>query len=777
MTTLLWLSALWLGENLTFELVLKNVYILMIWPALFLLADDFDYLPVIFSAYILFLVSIVAESFNFQTLPTRVNVSYMWFSISFVFVLTLNHALNKNRPWTHFSVSAGCQLLFILIPLFYLGYALLFDSSVGSDTLYALFQTNSNEARAFVADYFSLKPFALIVLVGMSVALPAFSLLRKNNRHIKVRLTLAGLLIFTGLAFMSRDDLRMFNHTKNAAINYFSELNQFKRMQQQVALSTQDYKAHKAEKGEQYVVIIGESLNKNHMGIYGYHRNTTPRLKHLRDQGELLIFKQAYASHTHTMPVLSQALTEANHKNRKKYFESASIVNLMNQANFQSHWITNQQLFGQWDNLVSIIAHQSDNLVALNKALDSQTTTQYFDEVAIEPLSTIIKEDLSRNRVVFVHLMGNHGRYCSRYPPSFGAFHDKLTHGEFGQIANSGNDEIINCYDNSVLYNDYVVSELIERIKGLGSVSALLYFSDHADDVFNNLGHNSSNFTYEMTHIPLVVWLSDRYKERYSQRSSFLSSHMESLFPSDYMFDTLLGLTGVESTVESKANDLTSAEYAISPERAVFFDGTKRYSDKGNAQFHQHNNILKLKKSSSILRFIPHRVNTLGKLNQILAEGYRGFEVDVFFQDDERGGYFEIGHDPGNMTRVHLFDFLQICQGNPLGKIWLDIKNLNQHNQPAVLERLNLLHEAYGLKDIALVESPIEGNNLKLITQAGWNTSYYLPVHKIKDLLAAQKLSELSDLTEKIIVNMERNSVTSISFEHSVYFFVKKRLE
>src|SRR5690606_38893701 len=206
-------------------------------------------------------------------------------------------------------------------------------------------------------------------------------------------------------------------------------------------------------------------LNKNHMSLYGYHRTTTPELDALYNQKQILRFDNIYSNHTHTMPVLSLALTEAAQDNQKNYYESISIIEILNSANFETFWLTNQYLLGAWDNLVSAVAAESDKIYSINSSIGRSTRTQRHDGDLLPIFERVIAQKNKKNRAIFVHLMGNHGSYCLRYPDTFKKFTGELSDAELGKQINKKHSNSINCYDNSVLYNDFMVSSLIKTLQ------------------------------------------------------------------------------------------------------------------------------------------------------------------------------------------------------------------------------------------------------------------------------------------------------------------------
>ena len=103
------------------------------------------------------------------------------------------------------------------------------------------------------------------------------------------------------------------------------------------------------------VVVIGESASSKHLGLYGYKRDTTPRLDFLSDS--LIIYKNVISSHVFTSGSIFDILTLSNYENPK---ESSSLIGFVKNAGFEVSWLSNQRPVGFHDNLVSRLASEAD---------------------------------------------------------------------------------------------------------------------------------------------------------------------------------------------------------------------------------------------------------------------------------------------------------------------------------------------------------------------------------------------------------------------------------
>lgn len=749
-----------------------------IWCTLFVYLYNKKYTYLLINSYLIFLLFLFADRLSFHITSSLTQLTYLTVSIFSLFVFILIHqSLRSVKPRLASILSYVVTFACYVIPLFYIVYAINFGAPVSRDVFYAILQSNVNESLEFVRDYFSLSWILLFFLVNIAVL---YLLLRQEKaKAVLIEKSLLSflVLVLAVFVFASRDQIRLYSFAKNTIVEYEEELAKFRQAQSRLSNDRPTFDALKDEQGETYIFVIGESLNKENMSLYGYPRNTSPLLSELHKNEGLLVSDNAYSVHTHTMRVLSQALTESDQFNNKDYYDSLSIINILDQADVETFWITNQQLLGEWDNLVSVIAQQADHLFTFNKSIGRRTETQEFDGAMIDKIKGLLAVKSKRNRVLFVHLMGSHGDYCNRFPEKYRQFSGELNIANFGNMKLSENTLAkLNCYDSSVLYNDFVISSLISLLEEKVDVSGLLYFSDHADDVIADLGHNSGNFSFEMTQIPLLFWLSDSYKTKYADKVFSLRENLSSLFSNDRIYDTFIGLLNIQTDKYKAFNDLTSSSYYMKEDLAKTLLGEISYLSDSNYRFQQKKNILKLQQSNEFNRIIPHRVNSVGKLKDIWSDGFRGYELDVRFGDHGQNNFI-IGHDLGNKNGTSFEKFLDLQNPFAIEKIWVDFKNLTESNAENALTTLNQLDEKFELKDKLIIESKATGSFFSAFEKDGWHISYYLPTKKIIELQEENNVAELQKYAQDIVSQSRTQRLSAVSFDYRLYPFVKKHLE
>lgn len=472
-------------------------------------------------------------------------------------------------------------------PLVYILHYQVVGGAVDKDSFIAVFQTTSDEAVEYVASFSSVMSVLTVIsffglicwIIGLDFA--------KVRLAVRFRVVTSLVLPSLFILYVVPSEKSLFNSPLIAFDKYKSEIEvASKRFEEYSRIERNtSFNVTKSERGEVYVVVVGESLNKHHMSLYGYSADTTPALSKLNQEDELYFFRNSYSNYPGTMAALSHALSSANQRNNVNFSESIGVLSVFNNADFDTYWIGNQPLSNSYDMILGFIAKAAQHVeLTFDVKFHGMSHKNQKPDGVLLPLfeKVIANRDLTRNQVIFVHLMGNHTNYCERYPKEFERYKISLSKKIWMQIFNGGTGHSIECYDNSVLYNDYVVSSLIEILKsGIGGESAggLMYFADHADDVDRGVGHSTSNFSFDMVESPAMVWLSDGYKNKYPELLDNLRSNIDSYYSNDFVFDTVIGMAGLEMNDDHycASCDAFNKSYSLPLESAMTRHGEVLY--------------------------------------------------------------------------------------------------------------------------------------------------------------------------------------------------------
>jgi len=243
---------------------------------------------------------------------------------------------------------------------------------------------------------------------------------------------------------------------------------------------------------DKIVIIIGESVNKHHMQIYGYNKETTPFLKKLENDKHFYKFDVISGANS-TRIAVPLLLTDANVSNFWYGFEhSQSIITDYKKNGFNTFWISSQEQHGINNTSISNIANEADKQVFFNA---EYTATAKKD---IEIVKYLKKNNLnhSQKELFILHLIGSHYEYSDRYDSEHILFKNAV--------------KIEEKYDNTIFYTDYVIKEIYKYFMKQKKSLLLVYISDHGEVVSElKYGHGFYPGTHKDEYeIPFIVYSS-----------------------------------------------------------------------------------------------------------------------------------------------------------------------------------------------------------------------------------------------------------------------------
>lgn len=424
-------------------------------------------------------------------------------------IMLISFSLLFNSIWRRFIQGIG-YFIFWFNCLFESLYYYLFKANISASSIFILLETNLAEAREFVEFYYN--PFMVFVLFMFVVQLflflktrPVFSI-AKSFVNQKLYYVIA---ILVPLSLTIYKDFQRFNFlylTINSVFEYVEEQQKMSKFHIDRPLADiKGFKVTSPIDTATYVLVLGESTTRNRMSIYGYDRLTTPLLDSLKSK--LWVYDDVISSHAFTIGALKEALVI----NGLQSEEDFSIVQLMNQAGFKTHWISNQRPIGQYESLITKIATSSDVYITKNTALDGSITPK--DDVLIPELKNALKDQAPKKFIV-LHPLGTHLLYSDRYPKVFDKFKGKSP----SKFKHSLAQERSNAYDNAILYHDHILNQIYQELRLVDHPSYLLYFSDHGEEVYDRIdfsGHAEENPTKSMFEVPFFLWMNDEFKSTF----------------------------------------------------------------------------------------------------------------------------------------------------------------------------------------------------------------------------------------------------------------------
>ena len=380
------------------------------------------------------------------------------------------------------------------------------------DMFWVIFGSNLSETNEYFDGAISIPVISgQIAYALVGIFLLYKSLREKSSLHLNLK---QNTILFSSFVLFPIIIIPFGNITKftgpidfyKSGVNYLNEAREMEKETLGRKNTSLEISCNLSSENNTFIVVIGESLSRNHMELYGYSRPTTPNLKSMKD--DMHVYTDVVSPHTHTIAVLKQALTFADYDHPEYYLQKSSVIDLFNDAGFKTYWISTQPLTDKWGNSYCFIAKESDQVYNLS-------TNKQHDEVVLPYIDQILEENTEGNKIIFVHLMGSHNMYKSRYPAEYNFFNQENYPIPNKPYLNDKKKQIIDEYDNSVLYTDFVVSSIVKKMQNRGNESsAVLFFSDHAEEVYdfrNVVGHYIQGVTTYQCEIPFIFWGSENY--------------------------------------------------------------------------------------------------------------------------------------------------------------------------------------------------------------------------------------------------------------------------
>lgn len=288
-----------------------------------------------------------------------------------------------------------------------------------------------------------------------------------------------------------------------------------------------------------YVLVIGESSSRGHWQLFGYGRPTNPELTKLSN---LVPITRMVTSWPETIAAVPVMLTRKPITSNQPNWREPSFLPAMQEAGYQTWWISNQYPIGQTNSPVAMYAYEAQHVLWVNHTTTANDPHAYDGDL-IAPLRKALRSS-SQDLFIVLHTMGSHDNYDMRYPPQFERFkpifsddHGNVIHGSY----------VRNSYDNSILYTDHVLAQIIQVLKRSGAVTALWYESDHGEVLpvgqCKKAGHG--NGTWHEFEIPAFVWFSDAYARDFPKRVANLRANAGKRTLSGDTFESLIDMAGV----------------------------------------------------------------------------------------------------------------------------------------------------------------------------------------------------------------------------------------
>lgn len=300
------------------------------------------------------------------------------------------------------------------------------------------------------------------------------------------------------------------------------------------------------------VLIIGESYNRHHAGLYGYHKDTTPRQEARAQKGELIPFSDVVAPWNLTSFVFKALFSLYTVGDKGEWCDYPLFPELFRKAGYHVTFLTNQFLPQAKEAVYDFSGGFFLNNPQLSHAMfDTRNTRLYrYDDGLLGDYDRLQRNNGENNLIIF-HLKGQHVDYRTRFPRDRRHFNPEdydrpeLKQKELRVLAD---------YDNAILYNDSIVDQIIKRFEDEDAI--VVYVPDHGEECYEGDVHfygrmHSTEITARLAReefdIPFWIWCSHSFMVSHPSLFNDIVKAKDRRYMTDALPHLLLYLGGISS--------------------------------------------------------------------------------------------------------------------------------------------------------------------------------------------------------------------------------------
>lgn len=311
---------------------------------------------------------------------------------------------------------------------------------------------------------------------------------------------------------------------------------------------------HDNDSTEVYILVIGETARSRDFLLYGYPRQTNPMLS--KEKG-LMVFKGVRSQSNTTHKSVPMLLTASTAEDHDRLYHEKGIIAAFREAGFHTAFFSNQQRNHSY---IDFLGEEANDVCFIREHLANKFT---YDS----QLLPYVRRELAKHPkklFMVLHMYGSHFNYRDRYPKADAHFLPDLP----TEAKAKNRRQLLNAYDNTILETDRFLTNLISMLKNQGCISALLYTSDHGENIFDDsrklfLHASPRPSTYD-TDVPLMIWTSGGYDRLYASTLTALRRNVGKGVESNAsVFPTMLSIGGIKTKLHLDSLSLANPAYKL----------------------------------------------------------------------------------------------------------------------------------------------------------------------------------------------------------------------
>lgn len=375
--------------------------------------------------------------------------------------------------------------------------------------------SNGNESKEFISTYFSWELIAMIAAGTLFIYLVYKFRNYVNKIGRKLHLLLLIIILGGTITVFVRKSENWYGIFLNKIVAFitYDAPPDLRPYQKDLNIS-----GNVSDTPDYIVLIIGESFKKSHSSLYGYDKETNPYLSEMVKDSLLFVYDKAVSPSTHTIECIKSIMStyKQEYVDSVNWYECTTLPHIMHSIGYRTVWISNQSPAGKHDNVASRYAELCDSTIWVG-CREFSNGSLYQKGYDGEILNAFDLSDYIGQGKFFIifHLMGSHSKFKDRYPIEY----QKYNYEDYVDLRDYQREVAAN-YDNSILYNDYVVSQIMSEFSNEESI--VFYFPDHGIDLYESsdsyYGHAIPGNVVSETagkSIPYMIFCSKKYQSTF----------------------------------------------------------------------------------------------------------------------------------------------------------------------------------------------------------------------------------------------------------------------
>jgi len=285
----------------------------------------------------------------------------------------------------------------------------------------------------------------------------------------------------------------------------------------------------------QLIFVLGESVRADHLPFNGYSRQTMPLLSRREN---LISFPETFTTNTYTAISVPQILSSASvfddYKDPKY-----SLIQILDKSGIPTYWIGNQTP----ENAYLPFIRDSKHKFYIDPTHSEFSFSKELDEKMLPVFSRELRPQASQ--FFIIHMMGSHWWYENRYDYRFRQF-KPVIRTKF--IPSNSAQEMVNSYDNTILYLDFFLNEIIKELEDKNKTALLIYLSDHGELLGENGKwlHAQAGDEKAIRNPALLIWYSNQFRKRFPDKINNLKQNQYKYLPLDFFYHSVLDVYEID---------------------------------------------------------------------------------------------------------------------------------------------------------------------------------------------------------------------------------------